>query len=453
MRQSRPVILMSLLMCLAGGLAHVACTAEDSRSAQVDALFSAVGHDSPGGAVLVAERGTILYSQGYGWADVEGRRPMTPTTRVCIASITKQFTGTAILILARQGKLDLDSPVQLYLPDFSHAAVTVRQLATHTSGLPDFVTYEEAMELPLDAAPGDRLNYSNTGYTALGRLIKQVSGQSYLTFLQDNIFKPLGMSNSGLDAPETVAMRARGYLFDGSGYHPIPDESVAGAFSAGGLYSTVEDLFRWDQAWFDDRLLDARYREIGMSSFRLNDGRNAPYGFGWMLSEFRGLREVGHGGDLPGFNSYIARYPEQQFTVIVLSNVGMRPPGPLPSASDLAHRIAEIYLEDRLAPERPPLSIEVDPAILQSYAGRFRLDAPPTIVQEAGEYFLITVEDGKLFGESRGGKVPLVAESETSFRSPVFPVTISFVRNPDGVVDELLFNLMGLREFRARRVD
>ncbi len=426
---------------------------DDPHAQEVDALFAAVAEGAPGAAVLVAQNGRIAYEHGYGLADVGKDIPITPSTRLCIGSVTKQFTAAAILILSEQGRIGLDTPAQTYLPEFARGNITIRQLLTHTSGLPDFVSLEQANTMPLDFPPGDRLNYSNTGYMVLGKVIEKVSGLSYAAFLERNIFKPLRMRNTGLDSVKTVATRARGYLNEKGGFKETQTHSMGSAFAAGGLYSTVEDLYLWDQAWYDGRLLQPASVETAFTPVQLNDGRRAPYGFGWMITEMRGLREISHGGDISGFNAFIARFPDQHLSVVVLSNIGMRPPGPLPVAADLAHSIAAIYLADKMSPERVATPVEVDASILRSYVGRYRLDAPPAIVAESGEVFTITLENGRLMGESKNGKVELFADSQTVFRPAGFPATITFLPSQDGRVNELLFNLMGLREFKAHRID
>ncbi len=428
-------------------------TIDDPHGQEVDALFQAVADGSPGAAILVTRNGRVLYEHGYGLADVEQGVPITPSTRFCIGSVTKQFTAAAILILTERGQIELDAAVHTYLADFAHGDISVRQLLTHTAGVPDFLSVGQANTTPLDFPPGDRLNYSNTGYMVLGRIIERVSGLSYGAFLERNIFGPLRMKNTGLDSAKTVPTRARGYLNGKEGFDQTPAHSMESAFAAGGLYSTVEDLYLWDQAWYGNQLLSPASVEAALTPVQLNDGRRAPYGFGWMVTQFRGLREISHGGDINGFNAFIARYPEQRFSVIALSNIGMRPPGPLPMAAELAHSIAAIYLGEKMAPEREFVPIVVDDSMLKSYVGRYRLEAPAPVIAEAGEIFTITLEDGHLMGESKSGKTELLADSQTVFHPQGFPASITFLSTDDGGVREILFNLMGLREYKAHRID
>jgi hypothetical protein len=188
---------------------------------------------------------------------------------------------------------------------------------------------------------------------------------------------------------------------------------------------------------------------------RLNDGRKKPYGMGWMINQTRGLKELGHGGDIAGFNSFIKRFPEQNFTVAILSNIGIRPPGPLPDAGTLAYRIAEIYLSDKMIPaeEHTKIRVEVDPSIYDDYVGEYRIEAPPEIISVSGEILTITKEGNQLFGQTKMGKEEMYPESETVFNSEKTPIKFTFVRSNDGKVMEITLSVMELREFRAKRIE
>jgi hypothetical protein len=184
------------------------------------------------------------------------------------------------------------------------------------------------------------------------------------------------MRQTGYDRAEELAGRATGYLAGKAGaYEPIPSQDARGAYAAGGLYSTIEDMVRFEQGLVSGKLLPRKALDQASTPGMLEDGRRTAYGYGWITMTYRGLREVGHGGDITGFNTYIARYPDEKFTVIVLSNVGMRPPGPLPDAGDLVHRIAAIWLAGRMQnPEARP-DVRVAPATLDLYVG-VQVDAP-----------------------------------------------------------------------------
>src|SRR5947199_5748194 len=229
------------------------------------------------GSVLVAQQGKVLLSKGYGSANLEWEIPNSPTTKFRLGSITKQFTAASILLLEEQGKLKLDDPVKKHMSDAPAAwdKVTIFHLLTHTSGIPSFTSFSDYREKesqamtpeklvawfrdkPLDFQPGEKWDYSNSGYVLLGYLIEKISGQSYADFVEQNIFKPLGMKDSGYDSNSAIiAHRAAGYM-------PTPKGPVNASFvhmsiplSAGALYSTTEDLLRWEQGLFGGKLLKA----------------------------------------------------------------------------------------------------------------------------------------------------------------------------------------------------
>lgn len=424
--------------------------------AQVDQLLRPVSAGKcPGVAIGVVRDGRPILMKGYGLADVEKGLPITSATIFRIGSVTKSFTSLAVLQLVERGKLRLDDPLALYLPDFPRAGeIRIRHLLSHTAGVPDFVSYEQARKLPLEFTPGTRINYSNTGYNVLGRIIEKVSGQKYAEYLRAHIFQPAGMTHSGYDTTADLPGRARGYLLDDKGaYLPIPPGDVAEAFAAGGLYSNIEDLVRWEEALEQGTLVKKQILDEASTPYQLADGRRTGYGFGFMTGRQRGLREVGHGGDIDGFNAYLARYPDQHFAVIVLSNTGMRPPGRVPEAGVLAHRIAEIYLGEFMAKPEAPRVVQVAPATLDTYVGRYEIEAAGPIVAAMGKYLTITRDGDHLVGEGKMGKMPLTASSPTTFSAPGSPAEITFVRDAQGKVSGMTINLMGLREFPAHRLD
>ncbi len=433
------------------GLAPAEDADTQSKSRQVDALFDCVaGVDAPGAAVLVAQNGNVLLAKGYGFADIEHRVPNTPQTKFRLASVTKSITAAAILQLQETGKLSLDDRVGKYLPDMPHAdEITIRNLLTHTSGL------QSSEKRPLEFTPGERMNYSNTGYQVLGRIVEKVTGMPYEDSLHTAIFQPLGMQGSGLDhyAP-IVPERACGYDRDGdTGYVNTEPGDMAQAFSAGGLYSTVEDLYCFDQAVLTGKLLKPETVAAAFAPVRLNDGTEAKYGFGWMLASYRGVREIGHGGDGTGFNAWNAYYPDSGLIVIVLSNVGMRPAGALPNADVLAHKIAAIYIGDQMLPEDRLVEVKLDPKLLESYAGVYTLEGRQEVVDATGDTITFRVEDGRLVAYTKMPKATLCAESETSFYVQQQQSNhIAFVRDDGGTVTGIALHLMGVVEMRGKRI-
>jgi CubicO group peptidase (beta-lactamase class C family) len=423
---------------------------ETDRSAQVDSLFSPIDDsDAPGASVIVIQNGEVLHRKGYGMANIEHSVPNTPETKFRLGSITKSFTAIAVMQLHEKEKLNTSDYIGKYLPDFPNGdRITIHHLLTHTSGI------AESDKEPLQSEPGERLNYSNFGYILLGRIVEKVSGKSYEEYLKENIFLPLNMINSGYDHHATILKnRASGYSVSGDGKFINADYmDMSGPFAAGGLYSTIEDMYLWDQVLYTDKLLKPSTLEQAFTPVKLNDGRQGVYGLGWMINQNRGLKEVGHGGDITGFNSYIARFPEQRFTVIVLSNVGMHPPGPLPNAGTFAHRIAEIYLSDKMQPVEKRVQIKIDPEIYDAYAGQYELEAPDSVISVSGSMFTISKEGDQLFLESKLGKSEILPESETVFQQEDPPFKLIFVKDNEGQVTEIIISVMGIREFRAKRL-
>jgi CubicO group peptidase (beta-lactamase class C family) len=284
------------------------------------------------GAVLVARDGKVIISKGYGMADAAHATPNSPKTRFRLASVTKQFTAAAIMILQARGQLNVQDAICAHLPDCPDAwrGVTIRHLLTHTSGLPnytDFGSYEPSQmqpatpdlliarfrNEPLLYPPGTTYSYENSDYVLLGRIIEQVSGQPYADFLRDTIFTPLQMRDSGVAAGlGGEPGYAVGYSGPGA---PAPPLDPSTLFSAGSVYSTVEDMYRWDQALYTDALLPAALRSQMFTPF-LRD-----YAFGWKVDRPGDRLRISHPGLIDGFATYIARYPDDHVTVIVLSNL------------------------------------------------------------------------------------------------------------------------------------
>jgi CubicO group peptidase (beta-lactamase class C family) len=422
-----------------------------SKLNQVNKLFESTSNSPvPGASVIVIDQGNIVQKQGYGLANIEKKVPNTPETIFRLGSITKQFTALAIMQLHDKQELQIDDPIGKYFPGTLNGdRITIQHLLTHTSGI------SESLDSDLEFAPGDQLSYSNTGYNLLGKLIEKVSGLSYENYLQQYIFKPLGMNHSGYEHPNAKAENsAVGYAIgDDGSYINLGDSDVSNAYAAGALYSTVEDMYLWDQALNSEELVKKGTLNQAFTPVTLNNGSKASYGFGWMLNQWHGLKEVGHGGDITGFNSYIARFPEEQFTVIVLSNVQMNPPGPLANAGDLAHKIAEIYLSGKMSSPSQPVAIQLDSKILETYVGQYELvDAPPEILEVTGNIFTVRKMNNQLFLRSKVGEGEIHAESETQFFIPD-NTTIKFTID-DGEVMGLVMDLMGLgiRILNAKKI-
>lgn len=289
------------------------------------------------GAILVARNGEVLLRQAYGLANRNKNLPNTPLTKYRIGSLTKQFTAMAILMLETQDKLNVQDSVCLYISDCPAAwkDITIHHLLTHTSGIPNFTNfpdYQATKATPsspeqtiarfkgelLDFSPGKQWGYSNSGYIILGYIIEQVSGQSYEAFLQQNIFEPLQMKDTGYDHND--GSLAIGY----TGVHDLWAEAdfidMTIPYAAGGLYSTVEDLYRWDQALYTEQFVSKELLELMFSPHAKMPYPGLSYGYGWNVGEMNNHKVVSHGGSIEGFVSEIRRYTDDKVTIIVLSN-------------------------------------------------------------------------------------------------------------------------------------
>lgn len=423
-------------------------------SERIDALFAATaGVKWPGAAVLVLRDGAVVHSKAYGLANVEHALANTPRTRFRLASVSKSFTALLVLQLVEQGRLRLDDPLEKHLPGVAGGdAMTIHHLLSHTAGMPDFMSFEDAAKRPREYAPGERLNYSNLGYTALGRVIEKVTGKTYEAHLREAILDPLGMKDSGGGWRQTPPEgRGTGYLFDPATKGVALAEDTDADLPSGGLYSTAEDMAQWVKGLVDGRILKAATLEKAWTPVVLNDGRRGAYGYGFMLVPYRGLREVAHGGDISGFNTYVAIYPTERLAVVVLSNVGMRPPGPVPEAATIAHEVADAVGGDRLGPRWPP-TVALAPEVLDRYVGRYRIDAPAEVLAVMGEAIELRREGERLVAKAKQGEAEIFPESETEFHSKAGPVRISFVPGAGGAAAQAILTLLGLREFHLTRL-
>ena len=383
---SLPIIVVAALLLALPSIGHTqeneAVTLRLPDADQVDAVFARF--DMPGSvgcALGVAHQGELVYKNGYGYANLDWDIPMSPTTVIYVGSISKQFTAAAIALLANEGKLDLDDDVREHLPQMPHRAppITVRQLVHHTSGVPDMYrvmrdndlttwdrfSRDQALELlsrqELDFPPGDRYQYSNGGYFLLSMIVQRASGQTLREYSQEKIFEPLGMRDTHFhdDPVHIVKNRAMSYM-------PAANDSVEGGDNryvqsyqgnfalpgAGGLYSTVEDLERWDRNFLDNKLGGPDFMGVMHTKGVLNSGETLDYAFAIREDQHRGRRTLGHGGSFMGFKAHYVRFPDQQLSTWVMCNMGEIVP------EELALQVADIYLADpaAVAADRPQRS-------------------------------------------------------------------------------------------------
>lgn len=388
---SRVASLVPALVLWAGAL--VAQGGPPDR--RVDSVFARYDRTAgPGCAVGVYRDGAMAYARGYGMADLNQGIAISPRTVFYIASTSKQFAAASIALLAEQGRIGLDDPVRTFVPELPPWAdgITVRHLVLHTSGIRDYLglwamsgrssadEIPEAVALDLiarqratDFAPGARWSYSNSGYFLLSVIVGRVTGTSLREYAEERIFGPLGMASTHFHDDNTMIVphRAEGYQPDGGGGYRIVRTSFA-LVGDGGLLSTVEDLLRWDRNFYDNRLGTGgpALIELLTTPGRLADGRPLTYGFGLMAGRHRGLPTIRHGGAFIGFRAELLRFPTERFSVAVLCNDATADP------SQLAERVAAVYLGDRLGPERPAVAAAaraVPLAVLDRYVGRYEI--------------------------------------------------------------------------------
>lgn len=345
---------------------------EQNKDFQViDGLFKQWDKkDVPGAAIGIVQDGKLIYSNGYGSADLEHDIDITPTSVFYIGSVSKQFVTFSILLLEEQGKLDLDDPIQKYLPDFPDYGkpLTIRHFIHHTSGVRDYLTLmylkgrnyldnadvDEVYDLikrqkELNFTPGEKYLYSNSCYFMLAMIVEKAAGQSLKVFADENIFKPLGMKSSLFYDDNTDLIKNRVFSYnkkkDEAGFDNLI--SRFDLVGSGGVYTNIEDLYLWDQNFYNNKLgkgeqgIIEKMHEEGL----LNNGESSGYAFALMNGTYKGLKTVSHGGALAGYRSQLIRFPEEKFSVIVLANRGDANP------TDKAYKIADIYLKDKFIEE------------------------------------------------------------------------------------------------------
>ncbi len=420
----------------------------ESLTTQVDQVFAKWAKpDSPGCALAVIKDGAVVYKRGYGMANLDHDIQITPATVFHVASVSKQFTAMAIHLLAKQGKLALDDEVKKYvteLPDFG-PKVTIRHLLHHTSGVrdqwnllimsgwrlsEDVVRDEDILELvarqkDLNFTPGDQHLYSNTGYTLLAIIVKRVSGKTLREFADENIFKPLGMTSTFFrdDHAVIVKNQAYGYAIAGNTFKlSVPNYDTVGASS---LLTTVEDLAKWDQNFYDYRIGGNDILMQMQTTTTLNNGDKFEYAHGLVVSKYKGLKIVEHGGADAGYRANLLRFPEQKFSVACLCNLANTNP------AQLSRQVADIYLAGQLKPEAPKPESEIKGVTLseqqlKSKAGVYWNPA-------AEDFVKLTLTDGKLFvGLGPGGE--LIPLTENRFQMKAQPTTVLFESTANGAL-------------------
>jgi CubicO group peptidase (beta-lactamase class C family) len=370
-----------------------------------------------------------------------------------LGSITKQFTSMAIMILQERGKLQVGDPICKYLPECSAAwqPLTIKHLLTHTSGIPNYTGFSDFPKVavlptpppemigrlkdkPLEFPPGEKFAYSNSGYHLLGLIIERASGKPYADFLQETIFTPLRMTQTGYDVSSRIIKnRASGYARQSGETVNAAYMDMSIPYAAGALYSTTEDLLRWDQALYSDTLVSQKSRDEMFTPVK------SGYGYGWGISKRFDRQEIGHGGGIYGFATNIDRFPADRVTVIVLSNFEGA------SAGRISNDLAAIVFGANYEIPKARKAITIEPKLLEQYAGQYKIASPPVDI-------VVSVGNAKLLAEIAGRlKLALSAESDTTFFATDMAAQITFVKDGAGRVTGLTLRLDG-SELPAQKV-
>lgn len=383
--------------------------------AEVDQLFARWDRkDSPGCALAVVREGCVLYKRGYGMANLELSVPITPEAAFYVGSVSKQFVAACVGLLVLEGRIDLEDDIRKYIPELPDygPTITIRHLIHHTSGIRDYLDLEDIAGIPigtyherdvleliarqkeLNFPPGEEYLYSNSGYFLLGVIVARASGKSLRRFAKEHIFIPLGMKASRFhdNYTELIYHRASGYFDLGKGMYRN-FISTFDCVGSGGLFTTVEDLVLWDRNFDLGKVGGMKLMDLMHTRGVLNSGEEISYAWGLVIGTYRGVPIVEHAGSLGGYRAEYLRFPEQKFSVILLSNVNSF------DAPAHARRVADLYLSREFS-EKPPPPQKIPPkkpkehdvraGLLKSYAGSYTSE-------ELGVVFRILFKDRRLY--------------------------------------------------------
>jgi CubicO group peptidase (beta-lactamase class C family) len=355
MNSPKPSFLKTIIFGILTVLISTTLCFGQTKTEQLDELLNQyLDYGKFNGSVLVADQGKVMYKKGFGMANMEWDIPNKPNTKHRLGSVTKQFTAMLILQLVAEGKIDLQAPITTYLPDYPKEngdKITTHHLLTHSSGIPNYTAFPDFFaaesrnpytpdqfvkkfeDKELEFTPGEKFNYSNSGYFLLGVLIEKLSGKTYEEMLHEKIFTPLGMHDTGYDNHKDILKnRATGYEKNGTSFINSAYLDMSIPYAAGSLYSTVEDLYLWDQALYTTTLLPQKYMDLFFTPYIAAFG-NSQYAYGWGVGKevigntTDSITVISHGGGINGFNTNISRSPSNKSLVVLLNNTGGAPLG------------------------------------------------------------------------------------------------------------------------------
>jgi len=417
---------------------------DDSTRAAVDRVFAQWNRtDSPGCALGVSRGGKVVYEKGYGMSNLESDIAITPGSIFHVASVSKQFTAMAVMLLARDGKLSLNDDIRKYLPEIPNygQTITVRHLLTHTSGLrdqwdllifargrfeEDRITEADVLDIvsrqkSLNFVPGAEYLYSNTGFTLLGTIVKRVSGKSLRDFSDERIFKPLGMTHTHFHDDYTMVVKNRTSAYvrtDGQWHVSIPNFDTYGATS---LYTTVGDLLKWEANFEHPVVGDAALLGAMQTSAVLTNGDSTAYGYGIATEIYRGARLIDHNGADAGYRSFAGRFPQHDLAIAIACNTVV-------NTGAVARSVADVYLGKVLESPPPTVTAQSTPT-----ADQLAAKAGVYVNPVTGAPTWIMVRDGNLALGRTVGPL-LVALSDSRFRVTGAPVEMEF--KPNGEVTQ-----------------
>lgn len=430
-----------LLFCLLLPACLSAQTLPDSVTRKIDSIFKFYTPSSPGCALAVTKNGTVIFQKGYGLANLEYNIPVTPNTIFHIASESKQYVAFCMLLLEKEGKLSIDDDIRKYLdyvPDFGQK-ITIRHLIHHTSGLrdqwqllanagwqlDDVIKQEHIIKLvskqkALNFNPGEEWLYCNTGYTLMAEIVKKVSGLSLREYTQKNIFEPLGMKDTHFhdDYTEIVPNRAYSYNFRSAGkyQHAVLSYSTVGATS---LFTTVLDEAKWlnnyETGAVGGKDLIEKMYQVGV----LNDGRKLNYAFALNIGNYKGWKQIAHGGGDAGFRTYASRFPEKELGIVVFSNFGAA------DVARLTNQVADVFITGSKEGPKPADTYFTDSIFLKKLPGKYYTDR--------GDLAQFSWQNGKLMRHNTNNgitfEIKLVAEGNNRYRLPMGGVLVLDEKN------------------------
>jgi CubicO group peptidase (beta-lactamase class C family) len=419
---------------------------------KIDELLTAYAKQNKlNGSVLVAQQGKVIYQKGFGYRNAETKTPNDVNSIFQIGSITKQITAAVIMQLQQEGKLSVQDKLSKYFPGFTNGdKITIENLLTHTSGIYNYTNdtvimkndvtrhyaQEELMKLfksyPSDFEPGTKWNYSNTAYSLLGYIIEKVEKKPYEKVVRERIFQPLGMVHSGFDFTNLSSPdKTKGYFSLNPKPMPAPIVDSTIAFSAGAIYTTLADLYKWDRAIYTNKILKPESWKSVFTPYKNK------YGYGWGIDSMYGRQITSHSGGIHGYSSYIIRFPQDEVVIIAFDNSSSNALGTI--SKDVA---AIIFNQSYKVPAEKK-EIRVDTAILKQYVGEYEIAPGFTIT--------ISFKDNGLKAQPTGqGLFDLFAEKENLFFLKVVDAEVEFVKDANGMVTEMILHQNG--DHRGKKI-